>query len=93
MVLENGHMLPLDAVEDAVRMGVETGGWTVSMRFESFIRGSGTVLDLWPAPRRSHIGVGVLDHTDAEALHSDWVQVGRDLSAALSQYAKSSESL
>jgi hypothetical protein len=47
-------------------------------RFRQFIRGAGTVLEIWPAPRQYQFGNDLLFRSDAEALRRDWQMVGRD---------------
>lgn len=57
----------------------------MSRKLKNFIRGAGSVANVWPTPAENHIGEGLLERTDAEALRSDWEAIGRDLWSSINQ--------
>lgn len=48
-----------------------------------FIRGMGSVFNLFPVERSCHVGKGIdLDRTESESLSSDWQKVAHDFRSA-----------
>lgn len=53
------------------------------IRIRNILAGMGSVLDICPAPTVAPIGGPILERSDADALRSDWIQVGRSMSRAI----------
>lgn len=51
--------------------------------FWNVIRGVGSVIDIWPAPRLHQIVSPTHGRSDADALRGDWERIGGDFQAAI----------
>lgn len=66
---------------------------TLRRLLRNILIGAGSIFNLSPAPRPPLTRPKFLDRTDAEALASDWQQVGDNMRGAMEQMDKESDNV